>query len=540
MMRNSKRLAALFCTAALILSAAACSGGGDTASNTSDGGNTSTAVSAESQNSENSAESTAELSAENSSESSVESSDESSEPDPGNVLNWTFKETEKPTVPAPVYTKHPETAGEYEKEVETIKPEEFFDYEKAKEAIKNSPRFAGLEFVEIVDEEQSYHRSSADTIFVSPTQKLLFVGYEADAETIQNKYLQSGMIDNVNDYTRVVLSTEQSYSKFDSPQSFEFSMYRSEITQDEVYEEAKAIFGEKLAEYLVYQNYEDKYNDEHSNRMMDEIKTTDDNTYYTFNRSANIYSEKTNISLRVNCYTKGMSRPDAYINGYQPVEWAVPLSQMLAADVGDTDYHKPETFFNKAFAANTKYDSYGGSVIEYVHITQAYFGDGAVTQNLSLTGYRTPTDNNYLKEWASISSMTDRAIEIKTVLHKAADGAISVGSFSMRYPLGYLSNTEALKPEIADDFLSIGKQTVIDLLSLDSKALDGMALYTDDETSDPQFTEIDHRESIDDVNFKVFGKDYTTEIHVIAAAKLAWGGTKNQESEYHACIKIGE
>ena len=528
-MRKSKRLAALFCAAALIVSAAACSGGGDTASGSSDSGSSGSAVSVASDSSE-----TGSGNASDSSETSSGSSSDSSAPAAKNVLDWKFREVKEPEGKDPVYTTHPETVEEFEKETTTAKPEAICDYENAKEIIKKSPRFAGLEFAEIVDEMHNYSPGKSHAMYNKPKKKITFVGFDTDVKTANEEYFQSGLSGN---HAVVSLSVSQDYSHYDLPDSFELTIKNTDMTQDEIYEEVKAIFGSERAEYLVYQQDESGNTDEHSNTMNKEIETSNKNSSYSFQRYVSTVNGKTIASFNVIFYAKLPGNPP-YENGFTPVEWAIPLSQMLKVDVGGSDYRDPDTFFNKAFSANTKYDSYDYSSIEGLDFTQAIFSDGSAVESIHLAGYRLPKDNPYIPPWGSISDMEYRHFILDTTLKKDAENNVTLNYFSLRYPLGYYTAPgNNINKDVLNDFLDIGTKTLTDLFGVDSKALENMTFTTDEESMDPEYPEINCRKSGSEIYVNLFGNDCRTKVTIFAEAIIK-GAKVKEDPEYGAFIEI--
>ena len=539
-MRKSKRLAALFCAAALIISAAACSGGGDTASGSSDSGSSGSAVSVASDSSETGSGSasdsseTSSGSASDSGETSSGNSSDSSAPAAKNVLDWKFREVKEPEGKDPVYTTHPETVEEFEKETTTAKPEAICDYENAKEIIKKSPRFAGLEFAEIVNEMHNYYLGKSNAMYNKPKKTITFAGFDTDVKTANEEYFQSGLSDS---HAVVSLSVSQDYSHYDLPDSFKLTIKNTDMTQDEIYEEVKAIFGSEWAEYLVYQQDESGNTDEHSNTMNKEIKTPNKNCSYSFQRYVSTVNGKTIARFNVIFYAKLPGNPP-YENGFTPVEWAIPLSQMLKVDVGGSDYRDPDTFFNKAFSANTKYDSYDYSSIDGLDFTQAIFSDGSAVERIYLSGYRLPKDNPYIPPWGSISDMDYRHFILETTLKKDAENNVTLNDISLRYPLGYYSAPgNNINKDVLNDFLDIGTKTLTDLFGVDSKALENMTFTTDEESMDPEHPEINCRKSGSEIYVNFFGNDCRTKVTIYAEAIIK-GAKVKEDPEYGAFMEI--
>lgn len=529
-MRNSKRIAALFCVSALILSASACSGGGNGSSqNSSTGSKAESSVqSVQSGNDESSTESSSENSAESSAEESSGIPDE-------NKLDWKFRDVAKPEIKDAVYTDRP-GATEYDKEIHTTTPESAFDFEKAKESIKNNPKFANLRFVELEKEEQCYNISETGTPYVNPERDSYYIGFDAELDAIKGQFFNRSFSD-FGKNVKVVLHIKRTYDKYDLPEKYELSINDTGMTQDDVYDIAKTIFNENVAEYLVYQQYEYKYNDEHKNYMGEEFMTPDDKCFYQYTRDVIKNSGLTKARLGIEFFDSRSG--DYYCSTYQPMDWVVPISKMLEADIGGTDYLKPENFLDKALSVENKYEPYLYSTVQEEHYYQASFSDGTAAESFYIRGFRVPNDGVDRAHNVSRSVGPEKQFEISSVLHINADKSINVYDFEMMLPIAYYE-TKDLDKTVVDQWLEAGKKQITDMLKLDSHAFDDSTDYNNEESSDNMLKEYEHNLYTGNHSFKVFGSDYATELHCYSEAEMSLAGTDKQATTYHAYIKVCE
>lgn len=529
-MRYSKKLAALICASALILSASACSGSGDGSSgkNSSDSGKESTAESTQSGSDESSASS-------ESTGSTESSAEESSETPAENVLDWSFRDVTKPAVKDAVYTDR-SGAENVKQEIYTAKPEEYYDYEKAKKILKKDPKYANLQFVELIDEEQNYNKSETGTTRYKPVKDIYFIGYDADLDSIKSEFTK-GVFNAYGDSVKVYLHTKQQFDKYDSPEVFELYVADDGLTQDDAFNTAKTIFDEKLAEYLVYQNFEYKYNDEHSNEMKDKVDTKDGKSSYTFKRSASKYSGRTSVVLGVEFDNKYSD--NYYCTTYTPMEWAVPVSKMFETDIGGTDYLKPENFLDKTLSVDTKNSPYHHTVISMQQYDQATFSDGSAAERFLIQGYRVPQDKKDNGTDVSLSVASENAFELSSILRLNADKSVDVFDYKMRIPVTFYSIKDLNTSEV-DGWVSTVKTNIGNMLKLDSKVLESGRDVIDDKSNEERDKEYSHSLRYEDTAIKVFGSEFETEMSINADADMVFGGTDGQVTDYTVYYRIGE
>ena len=340
------------------------------------------------------------------------------------------------------------------------------------------------------------------------------------------------------------IHTTQTYSDFDVPQKYEFKMPNTDFTQEDAFNAAKAVFGEKTAEYMIYHQYENQYNDETSNSMNRKLKTPDGKCSYTYTRQAGRYSGKTSLRLEVEFYETYTS--NNFSNGYKPMERAVPLTDMIGTDMGGTDYLKPESFFDKALAYGSEYDPYTRSTVDTERLEQITFSDGSVMASFTIKGHRISEPMEKTKLQGSKKGtlgeqrgMGEREFNVSSVLTLNSDKSIDVHSFSMKLPsVNYI--TVEFDPSFVDECLDTAKKQAAELLKLDSKDLEDGRESVDDDTSNDGRKELDKNYRVSSAAFKVFGKEFKTKLAFFSKGDMFWGGTSDQETTYHSHVQIGD
>lgn len=210
----------------------------------------------ESENSEE--ESKEESSADESSESVASSKEESSKAESSKeefapLKDWKFKENVKqPTFKDSTY----ETVELFDgkTKVTTATPAYTVDYEKAAKAIKENEvlrtKYGFAEGEKEIREFQDYSNlGDENTNQQKHTYSQMYMAYDKSAEEKASWYSSSK--------NNVHVEVTRTYSRFNAPDECYLHFTKTELTQEEMYPIVKEVFGEEIAEYLVYQDGDD-------------------------------------------------------------------------------------------------------------------------------------------------------------------------------------------------------------------------------------------------------------------------------------------
>lgn len=336
----------------------------------------------------------------------------------------------------------------------------------------------------------------------------------------------------------VELSVSRDYSRFDAPDKYKLTI-RGEYTQDDIFNIAKTVFREDIAEYLIYQDSNSSYSASNSSKLIERLETPDEKFHYTVTRDASVYLGITSVSLSFEFY--GGYENYRYKNDYVPMVLDLPIDKMLEYDVGGTDYRKGD-FYNKALAYGDKYDPFESNYLDSTTLNQATLSDGTKYYNLVAYSYRlSETDKEspkgLLKGNKSYQvGLGERKMSFLLTARKDTDGKITVNNFESRLPTTW-SVQKNFDAAVVDDMLAIAEKQAVEVFGLDSKIFDGVQILGDDDTSAEQQKSLS-KFKVTDGQVKLYGNTMNAEISASAYGKLSFGGSDNQSATYYSYIII--
>ena len=478
--------------------------------------------------SENGTNSSAESSTESSEESPAESSQEASS---DTMAGWTFREVTEPSMPTETFTKRTDSEL-YKDDFKTATPYEAFDFEKTKELLKADKRFAGMQFVDAESENLRYNESKTGTNQVEPIKNVWFSVFSSDLENIKNGLSYTSNYDSYTTDLAVSIHTMQTYSFNDKPELYELTIRDRSFTQDDIFELAKNVFGENIAQYLVYQPSKygssatyDNMSKEIGNYKLERDVTNDEYTY----------------SVTLSVHYRWRYDEVFYSNGYKPMTMDIPISDMLDADLGNTDYSKPETFLDKALSYGGSTDPYTSTSVERSKLTTISLSDGSKGTIFEVVGHRISGDTSVsIYDGGAQGNMTeqlnngDRSFTIGGHFTRNADNSISVHKFKLTLPTTYCSTAQAGMDKVMGNF-ELAKKQADAILRLTA---DDHSRHTDMTKEDPADSLICEREYyywIKDLTIKVCGQDYMTDLTIYSEGKT---NSNENKTEYYAYLSL--
>ena len=531
-MKITKKIGISLCIAALLMTASGC--GGQSGSAPSEASNassdTQSSVTSESQESKND-----ESSAEESSKEAESSVEESSEIPPERILGWTFREVKDPEVKDPEYVKHDDYTRWDADEFRTVKTEQIFDFEKTAEMLKKDPAFAGLEFYNYENETQYFYEDEADNVIITPTKQWQFVGVNKSLDDLKQNLDKESVYYSYFEGMELKLVVKRQYSKYDVPNYYDLSIVSDKMSQDDMFDITKKVFGEPIAEFLIYQQAEDnKYNDESSNSMYKRIDTPDGKGHYYFDRSVSKYGGKTSLHVYVE-FSSGYD-DYIYVNDFKPMTWSVSPADMFEFDVGGKDYTKPD-FFNKALSFGEKYDPYEKSTVEREEYAQIDLSDGTKYISYYVEGHKlsnTKPDTKETREatWGQRST-SERCFKLRANLRKNTDNTIKVTRAEVTLPT-LVKYQKDVDKELVAECQSMAIKQITDILKLSSNVFDDGYEFGDDNTGDSLHQDYSKTKVKSGVGLTLFGCKVSAEIHAGARMDVAWFNTDNQDCTYYS------
>ena len=467
--------------------------------------------------------------------SQSESSGESEQKD--EKLQWETRDVNKPEIKNSAYNEKDDSA--YNKFV-TADPELIFDFEKTKEALKKYPKFTGFEFVDIERELQEYCPETSHPNAFKADKTLEFVGYNDTFDEVKKGYESiTSRTGEYEDNQVFRLKTTHTCNASDKPNYYELTINSPEYTQEDIFEIAKAVFGKEIAEYLVYQT-SNFTSSEKSDRMREEIKSPDGNDGFVFERVVKKkYDGSIDVKLTVEFFLAEESpaykfRELYYNNGYKPMEWEISLSDMIEGDVGETDYNKAKSFFNKAFSYGNKLDPYTKSSVDNVIYRQTNLSDGTVMVDYLINAHRLsePSEESPKGNEETQREEEARNMELSGCLTKNTDGSITVRDIRINIPTACVITDKETDMSVVNDCLELSKKQLADLLKLDNKTVD--SIKRRDESNSNQVT-VSCNDLID-VN--LFGQSINAKVGYFSIAEDASYSSSDKKTEYHSYIWV--
>ena len=524
-MKISKRLGAALCVTALLMTAACSSQGGEASSEGSGLFGSDTAVSDTQNSAENSpSESSSESSAESPAESSQESSTDT-------MAGWSFREVAEPSMPTEAFTKRTDSEL-YKDDFKTAAPYEAFDFEKTKELLKADTRFAGMQFVDAESENLKYNESKTGTDQIQPIKNVWFSVFSSDLEKIKRGFSFVNTYDSYTTDLAVSIHTMQTYSLNDKPELYELTIRDRSFTQDDIFELAKSVFGESIAEYLVYQPSKngtsatfDNMSKEIGNYKLERDATNDEYTY----------------SVTLSVHYRWKYDEVFYSNGYKPMTMDIPISEMLETDLGNTDYSKPETFLDKALSYGGSADPYKSTNVERSSLTAINFSDGSKGMFFEVSGRRISGDTSVsIYDGGAQGNMTeqlnngDRMFNINGFFTRNPDKSITVHGFSLTLPTTFVSTEHSGMDKVIENF-ELAKKQADAMYKLTADDHSRHTDKTEEEPEDYLVRERDYYYWIKDLTLKVCGQDYPVSITIHSNGKTY---SNENRSEYFAYLSL--
>ena len=478
--------------------------------------------------SENGTNSSAESSTESSEESPAESSQEASS---DTMAGWTFREVTEPSMPTEAFTKRTDSEL-YKDDFKTAAPYEAFDFEKTKELLKADTRFAGMQFVDAESENLKYNESKTGTDQIQPIKNVWFSVFDRELEDLKHGFSFVNTYDSYTTDLAVSIHTMQTYSLNDKPELYELTIRDRSFTQDDIFELAKSVFGESIAEYLVYQPSKygtsatfDNMSKEIGNYKLERDATNDEYTY----------------SVTLSVHYRWKYDEVFYSNGYKPMTMDIPISEMLETDLGNTDYSKPETFLDKALSYGGSADPYKSTNVERSSLTAINFSDGSKGMFFEVSGRRISGDTSVsIYDGGAQGNMTeqlnngDRMFNINGFFTRNPDKSITVHGFSLTLPTTFVSTEHSGMDKVIENF-ELAKKQADAMYKLTADDHSRHTDKTEEEPEDYLVRERDYYYWIKDLTLKVCGQDYPVSITIHSNGKTY---SNENRSEYFAYLSL--
>ncbi|MBQ8133322.1 MAG: RNA polymerase sigma factor [Clostridia bacterium] len=443
------------------------------------------------------------VSEQESSEAVPESSEESEAPKA--EMTWKFKQMEPPKPQIVEYVTTKTDAGD----VITATPSIVVDMEAAEKAFKEYSKFSSLTFADLeceqrdYDDERSAEKRGYDEEDYDDKNGIRYI-YETgitgyDSERYQKNYT------SLDDYN-VRFTSTQTYSQYNGPEKYFIQLNYTDITQDETYDLLSRIFGEEIAEYLVYCEMEDGHKSDTYNNIYAAIPLDDnEKSKYIFERDFSILEtgeEFINFTVElvdknVTGYGYSDGAYDHFENNYTGMKLPVEISDIFDSKYGGTDLGDPAKLFDKTFSYGGSFDKYQFTHMRRLNVDTITYNDGSVYSHIFTDCYR-------------MSVAADEDTKYKTEMEatfdiiKNADGSIDIQKINMSCPTTFHHYDED-NFAVLDDMLELTQQQVIDVLGIDKSLLGKVS-------GDEDYKMI----SVSEVPIKLFGQ--VTEVDLTLSA----------------------
>ena len=399
---------------------------------------TTAAVSSEISVSESSVEESVESSeSEESTESIEESSDEEVSEESTSKINWTFRSVKEPSFKDSEYKKVKPYSEVPEMEIVTATPSYTIDMDAAGKKIKENDQLsADLTFGKTKKDTRSCEEFNNVGIQTKYNYEEILIGFPKDAEEIPTDSSESDI--------SVSLESILHTGGYNAPDLYELKLNNTTLSQDQIYDVVKDVFGEELAEYLVYSDFSKDESSDGGSTARDycskQITTPNGNTSYTLYRSLEdkSYNEGLDVSFQISISdstitadSNNRNRYEYYANGYVPIEPSLKLSDMLECDLGGTDLKKMDNLFSKALDFGGSYDKYQstdfvGTDDTGISISETKYDDGSVYYDYDIQGNRRSSGGSVLEFGGYID------IQFKAL--QSPDGKLDIKEFSFSVP----------------------------------------------------------------------------------------------------------
>ncbi len=381
-------------------------------------------------------------------EESINSSSEISD----TYIKWKYRKVENPTFNDSTYTEvmpyqnKSDLSDELKNKKENlVNPSFTINMDKAKEIIKNNSMIIDeFEFADVRTEQQYPDTENTITIYEFENEIAGFKkGTKEDKTYIFNRNLY--------------LRARQTYSGYTAPNYYKFHIETDTMSQDDIFNLVKEIFGEKLAEWAVYSQTDKEIGEDSENSYSVEINTPNSNGTYILERTVSKKSEEKSL-----CFEFSIDFKDSNTNlgdaknyhscgydiGYKPIKTNLSLDNMMSTDVGGTDLYNPDEFFNKALDS-TGDNTFVCTVLKDVFIETIKYEDGSEYEYYKVIG------GPGVDRDGEIVHYTSDEFELYIGVIKNKDGSISIKSFDCTLPTGKIYDDETgLKEDDMQKLLS--------------------------------------------------------------------------------------
>lgn len=386
-------------------------------------------------------------------------------------IEWQFKDIAQPKFGNSEYT--------------TIKPLEniqnISDSTRQKEVITATLAY-NIDFTEISDKLRKNALLANEYKFAEgEKEKREFQDYSDIGNQVKYTYSQmlygyTNKADKYKDYNYgFEFTTNQTFSRYNTPQEYILCIKSDKFSQDDIYNITKDIFGDSIAEYLVYAD--SKSTDITRDTLETTIQTPDNNGKYLLSRTVeredenSIYEitfsvsyEDSNVSGAKSSYNGGF---DYSVNGYNPMVMPIQLSDMLKTDVGSTDLKDEDNFFSKAINfvgeyntfIKTKFASFDSATVYYLT-----YDDGTTYNNYYIKGSQALDDVAYI-------AMSQFIIDIEAI--QKPDKSTVIEDFELNFPTAMIyseGQDDFDKEKECENLLSLSRKQASYILDIDEKA----------------------------------------------------------------------
>ncbi len=165
---------------------------------------------------------------------------------------------------------------------------------------------------------------------------------------------------------------------------------------------------------------------------------------------------------------------DYYNNGYKTFEMPIKLSEMLEADVGDTDLDKEDRFFDKLLQFGGEYEPYQKTIfsdMDSAQFSYVKYDDETVFVYYEIKGTKGSEQNTY---------MMQEHVNVKVELFQTPDGKTDIKEFTLDLPT---ASAELSKGDMTDEefkakykpiFLDLSKKQAMYAFGLDESLFKDM------------------------------------------------------------------
>lgn len=422
----------------------------------------------------------------NSSQSNSKADDESQTPQTSSepekqidtYIKWQFRDVEAPTFEDAKYTeikpyKDFEEFSENQREKTEIlaTPSYYIDMDKAKEFIKNNELINNeFELAEAGEEHQNFFNSDIMGMQFKYNVYDIIYGYKPGTKEKELFYFKSN----------------QKYSLYNTPNSYSLSITTEKMSQDDIYNIVKEIFGENIAEWAVYAKSDKEIKKEsYSDYSYNVVVTTPngkgkykisrsiirkgENKPYEFSIGIYFNDESTTLRNTYNGY-------EHYSNGYVPFDMDIPLSSLFDVDVGGTDISKPKEFFNKLLDS-TGENEYIYTVLTSVSKNYIKFADGSIYNSYNIEASQGVKSPNYSE--VVYYGADDLHLSVAATCDK--DGNITdISDFAIVIPTGRITSSDYTNEVKVEKLIDLSIKKASELLNIPINELkESMSLFVD-------------------------------------------------------------